>query len=202
MNKMIKIGDYTIEIREDGMFNVSSLLEQWNEKNNACKRFDMFMRTDKGKAAISGFEKDGIKVMDRVSAERTKGKPKITTWFHPCMFEPFVKWLSPLLIDYIAVCKVSDKIKEYELDRKIEGEFSKLESLVSSMPNSKYEQIRKGVTWVAARDKEELDYDDKKLLYKVVSHFVFGIKMGFISDYNSLTKSLMNVYNKEMSNNK
>jgi hypothetical protein len=88
------------------------------------------------------------------------------------------------------------------LDRKIEGEFSKLESLVSSMPNSKYEQIRKGVTWVAARDKAELDYDDKKLLYKVVSYFVFGIKMGFISDYNSLTKSLMNVYNKEKSNNK
>ena len=201
-NKTIKLGEYTIERREDGMCNVSSLLEQWNEKTNSCKRIDMFLRTNKGREIISGYEEQGIKVMDRVSAERTVGKPKITTWFHPCVFSHFVKWLSPTLVDYFAVCHVSAKFDEYELDRKIERELSKLEKLVSSMPNSKYEQIRKGMTWVVARDKAELDCDDKKLLYKVVSHFVFGIEMGFIPDYNSLTKSLMNVYNKEMSNNK
>lgn len=94
MNSTIfKIDGYGIERREDGMFNASSLVGQWNARHDIKKRLDAFLKTDTARDLMSLRTVRFV----RERGEYTVGRPKETVWLDGTLFVPLCVWLSPFL---------------------------------------------------------------------------------------------------------
>ena len=86
-----KMGEYEVQIREDGYYNVTDFTKQVNEKHNKNKRVCDFLCRYSVKQLIKKLEdKNGKSPVDIIKSENTKyGRTPNEIWFEPFLFATF-----------------------------------------------------------------------------------------------------------------
>lgn len=191
----IKVGDYTIRQRDDGMYNARYLLDQWVERTGNNNTFMSFYLGRKATMElVRGLSESGTTAMT-TGYERVKGmgRPMKVDWMCPYLFVDFVLWfMSPA--DYKSVSKIV-----FERMVLQDGIKTKTELLNGALKNCVGYEESKLIKWlnytivgksdenvsVADMDTEHLESYDRLL-----SGLLFMSKVGMIGDFNALGDAL------------
>lgn len=190
-NVIYELENYKIEQREDGFFNATWFLEQWNALNKVKKRIDVFMRTSEALDAIVECRVSKEESIDKVREPFTKGRPKETIWLNPKLLVPLVNWLDSKLgtkAMYITAAILITVIKkDYIAERTL-----KLKTLVSNFDGD-YNRVEKGINCVL--DKETDNYLERIIKKDdIISRIIGEIEINIIKDYDSLINRLGDMY--------
>ena len=191
----IKVGDYTIRQRDDGMYNARYLLDQWVERTGNNNTFMSFYLGRKATMElVRGLSESGTTAM-ATSYERVKGmgRPMKVDWMCPYLFVDFVLWfMSPA--DYKSVSKVV-----FERMVLQDGMKTKTELLKGALSGcGGYEEV-KLIKWlnytIVGKSDENVsvaDMDGKTLesYDRLLSGLLFMSKVGMIGDFNALGDAL------------
>lgn len=202
-NQIMKrpLANFTVEQRtKDGYFNLTSLLNSWNEKMGSKKELKDYFdnkATQEFIKALSDEENlhgdNSPYVKSKARADRGGG-----TWGHPLLFIDFAMWLNPVF--KVKVLKfVSDQMLTY---RNEAGEaYKKLSSAMSSIctPHQmkKYMPILgKGINYVITGKHEhqlrnEYGTEEKqKEYFELEKQVAMLIDDGFLKDPESVANYL------------
>lgn len=136
------MGEFKVEQRtQDGFFNATSLLRQWNTKNSDKERqLDNFWKSTHLTELMSEIAKNefGFKSVELMDLKRALSKSvrgnNGGTWMHPILFIKFAMYLNPAF-EYQVIKFVSDQMIDY---RKQAGDaYKSLSSAVSKIVGDK-----------------------------------------------------------------
>lgn len=167
----------------DGMFNATSLLNQWNEYTGQQKQIVHYTENKSTEETIQALLKDlGFKERNSVLLQ-SRGKNG-GTWLHPYLFIDFAMWINPIF--KVKVLKfVYDELISLRHDA---GDgYKELSSAIASLPDVKhdtYSKVATAVNYIVFNEhKEDLrnnaTIEQLKLISDIQKNLVYGITMGF-----------------------
>lgn len=191
----IKVGDYTIRQRDDGMYNARYLLDQWVERTGNNNTFMSFYLGRKATMElVRGLSESGTTAM-ATSYERMKGmgRPMKVDWMCPYLFVDFVLWfMSPA--DYKSVSEVV-----FERMVLQEGIKTKTKLLNGALKDCVGYEESKLIRWlnytIVGKSDENVSVADMDTKYlesydMLLSGLLFMSKVGMIGDFNALGDAL------------
>lgn len=117
------MGNYEVQIREDGYYNVTDFNKQVNERRNKNKKVGEFLRRYSVKQLIKKLEdKNGKSPVDIIKGENTRyGKTADEVWFEPFLFATFFSE-----VDHVGF--LFSLFREYDTDFFIDNIFNNNDS--------------------------------------------------------------------------
>ena len=90
-----KMGEYSVLQRtQDGMFNATALLKQWNSTSSTERKMDNYFNSDKTQEFINTImERENLNTPKMVYL-KTRGISG-GTWMNPMLFIDFAMWINP-----------------------------------------------------------------------------------------------------------
>ena len=164
------MGNLIVEQRTfDGMFNATSLINQWNKKNSEDKRIKDFFKlkqTDEFLKVLideENLHRDKSPNGDNQAIKTKRGKFTIhgrqpdEVWLHPYLYLKFAMWLNPKF-EYFVIKFVYDSLIEL---RKISADL--------------YIELCNAINWYYLNNfKREAKMDEYKTVGRLIQQLVFG----------------------------
>lgn len=201
-----KMGDFDVCQRtQDGMFNATALLHQWNSANGDKKEINKFFDNNSTKEFIDALIKEENLNTQNSAYLKSRGKYSGGTWMHPILFTDFAMWLNPTF--KVKVLKfVTDQLLKYRNDA---GDgYINLCSAVCSLVDKTLQQnaiqtVAKALNHIVYGTHESNIRNSKadevhlKDMYELQSKVTGLINEGFIRDYESLLNYLRILWQKK-----
>ena len=205
-----KMGQFSVSQRSsDGMFNSTSLLQQWNYNTISNKKIIKdFIKLSQTKEFMNeletyvdsqkDFSPDGkTKVIHVIKGRNTKkGKTPDITWMHPYLFIKFAMWLNPRF--EIKVIKfIYDQLIEYRNDAG--DNYNGLTSAVQKFKDINYSSLAKGLNYIVFGRHEKgirqiATQDQLKELTQLQRNLAFAVDMGLITSFDMLVDKMRGIY--------
>ena len=93
-----KMGEYSVLQRtQDGMFNATALLKQWNSTSSTERKMDNYFNSDKTQEFINTImERENLHTPKMVYVKsRVSRGDNVGTWMSPMLFIDFAMWINP-----------------------------------------------------------------------------------------------------------
>lgn len=93
-----KMGEYSVLQRtQDGMFNATALLKQWNSTSSTERKMDNYFNSDKTQEFINTImERENLHTPKMVYVKsRVSRGDNVGTWMNPMLFIDFAMWINP-----------------------------------------------------------------------------------------------------------
>ena len=192
-----KMGNFDIFQRtEDGMFNATSLLSQWNKKRGLSrgKEVNDFLKIDKTKEFIAEVELRENHNTNKIVLSK-KGKNG-GTWLHPLVFIDFAMWLNPSF-KYDVLKFVYDKLIKQRHDAG--DNYISLSASGQKLKGYDYREVAIALQWIVFGKKgkelrQSATQDQLKELNDLQTKLSFAIDMGYITSYQQLISELRKLY--------
>lgn len=193
----IKMGNFDIFQRtEDGMFNATSLLSQWNKKRGLSrgKEVNDFLKIDKTKEFIAEVELRENHNTNKIVLSK-KGKNG-GTWLHPLVFIDFAMWLNPSF-KYDVLKFVYDELIKQRHDAG--DNYISLSASGQKLKGYDYREVAIALQWIVFGKKgkelrQSATQDQLKELNDLQTKLSFAIDMGYITSYQQLISELRKLY--------
>ncbi len=192
-----KMGVFDVYQRtEDGMFNATSLLSQWNKSKGLSrgKEVNDFLKIDKTKDFISEVEfRENYNTNKIVLSKKGKNGG---TWLHPLVFIDFAMWLNPSFKYDVMKFVYDELIKE----RKDAGDgYLKLSASGQTLKGYDFVEVAKAIQWIVYRTtgKELRQLASQQQLAEIndiQTKLSFAIDFGYIKTYPQLVSELRKMY--------
>ncbi len=201
------MGSYKVEQRtQDGFFNATSLLKQWNDGHADKERqLDNFWKSTHLTELMSEIAKNELKFESVEFTDLKKALSKTVrgnnggTWMHPILFIKFAMYLNPSF-EYQVIKFVSDQMIDY---RKQAGDaYKALSSAVSKIVDDKSKLkdslalVGKALNYISfnthspeQRNNHGTVKEQQELLYNE-KYFADLIDQGFIKCFDDLIKAM------------
>lgn len=190
-----KMGEFEVLQRtNDGMFNATVLLKQWNEFAGMQKSLDHFFENNKTIDFIEVLEieenlhgRNSVYVKSRASRGANAG-----TWMHPFLFIKFAMWLNARF-EYQVIKFVYDELIKY---RHLAGDnYNKLCASLSRFGDVDYHEVGKILNYVVFNTHERgirnlATPKQVEELQQLERDAIKYIDMGFVNNYAQF-KSIM-----------
>lgn len=200
-----KMGNFEVNQRtQDGFFNASTLLRQWNQSSSQQKRVDHFLNLESTKEFIPVLEADMRNHADSsvsVSYITKKGNKSIgednQVWMHPYLFIDFAMWINPRFkLEVIRF--VYDQL--IEMRHSAGDNYRGLTSAVTRFNGVNYSQMAKGLNYIVfGRHDEGLrqiaSQDQLRQLTELQKQLAFAIDMGYIKTFDELINEMRRIWN-------
>ncbi len=195
-----KMGNFDVLQRtEDGFFNATKLVNQWNSiPTNPKRNLGKFWEQDNVKdfiGVLMAEENLHTPLEVYVKSKASRGN-NAGTWVHPILFLKIGMWINPKF-EYHVIRFVYDQLIKYRHDA---GDmYVVLGSAVSKFKETNYAQIAKALNWIVF-DKHEkgmrqmASQDKLRELSEVEKELAFAIDMGYIKSYNQLIREMRKIY--------
>ena len=192
-----KMGNLEVHQRtKDGMFNATSLLKQWNEKNPKSKKekVQLFFNNDNTKEFLSVLEEslNGQEITHLTS----RGKQSGGTWMHPYLFIKFAMWLSPKF--ELSVIKfVYDELIKNRLDA---GDgYIMLSSAGVKLKGYDFVKVATAMQWIVydktgKNMRQSSTQEQLQELNDIQKKLAFAINMGYINTFEKLISEMQRMY--------
>lgn len=195
------LGQFKVEQRtKDGMFNATSLLNQWNIANASKKEIKHYFENDATEEFINALiseenlhGRNSAYVKSKARADRGGG-----TWMHPIMFIDFAMWLNPSF--KVKVLKfVYDQMLKYRNDA---GDaYIKLGSAVKKIVGDSFlpaamSNLAKAMNFCAFNEHHPLIRNEKGVealqreLFELENKISDLINDGFLKNYDDVISYL------------
>lgn len=192
-----KMGNFDIFQRtEDGMFNATSLLSQWNKKRGLSrgKEVNDFLKIDKTKEFIAEVELRENHNTNKIVLSK-KGKNG-GTWLHPLVFIDFAMWLNPSF-KYDVLKFVYDELIKQRHDAG--DNYISLSASGQKLKGYDYREVAIALQWIVFGKKgkelrQSATQDQLKELNDLQTKLSFAIDMGYITSYQQLISELRKLY--------
>lgn len=191
---------------QDGMFNATTLLYNWNKSNPEEVRYiDNFWKSthlDKLMAEIAEHELNftSVDFTDLKNALSRTSKARVDrgggTWMHPFLFIKFAMYLSPKF-EYQVIKFVYDELIK---NRHLAGDNYKLFSATASVfPDCNYAHLTKGLNWIVFNKhhkdiRNTASYEQLNELHKLEEKLCFAIDMGMIRNFPQLIETMRKMW--------
>ena len=192
-----KMGNFDIFQRtEDGMFNATSLLSQWNKKRGLSrgKEVNDFLKIDKTKEFIAEVELRENHNTNKIVLSK-KGKNG-GTWLHPLVFIDFAMWLNPSF-KYDVLKFVYDELIKQRHDAG--DNYISLSASGQKLKGYDYREVAIALQWIVFGKKgkelrQSATQEQLKELNDLQTKLSFAIDMGYITSYQQLISELRKLY--------
>ena len=192
-----KMGNFDIFQRtEDGRFNATSLLSQWNKKRGLSrgKEVNDFLKIDKTKEFIAEVELRENHNTNKIVLSK-KGKNG-GTWLHPLVFIDFAMWLNPSF-KYDVLKFVYDELIKQRHDAG--DNYISLSASGQKLKGYDYREVAIALQWIVFGKKgkelrQSATQDQLKELNDLQTKLSFAIDMGYITSYQQLISELRKLY--------
>ena len=221
-----KMGSFDVLQRtNDGMFNASALLKQWNAvKGNQEKRIDKFLKTQNTKEFIEALcdellEKSGQRnyltinggksaIIDYQQVIKTKkggisptGIKPDETWMHPLLFIKFACWLNPRF-EVKVLSFVQDQLIMYR--NRIADSHRKWTDMLQLLgcKDNQYAEVQKAMNFAVFGESYEgiRNFANEEQLLKMSAleqSIEQGVSFGLIKDLAGVGSYLNKVYEQD-----
>lgn len=207
-----RMGQFDVVQRtKDGMFNATSLIQQWNHVTGQKKQISDFIRLSQTQEFIEELKKDmesqtGIspdgdnQVLTTIKGRNTKhGKTTDESWYHPYLFIKFAMWLNPRF--EIQVIKfIYDQLIAFR--HEAGDNYNGLTSAVQRFAGIDYSRLAKGLNWIVF-DKHEngirqtATQEQLKELVDLQKKLAFACDMGYIKTFDELINEMRRIYHQK-----
>ena len=192
-----KMGNFDIFQRtEDGIFNATSLLSQWNKKRGLSrgKEVNDFFFFVKTKEVIAEVELRENHNTNKIVLSK-KGKNG-GTWLHPLVFIDFAMWLNPSF-KYDVLKFVYDELIKQRHDAG--DNYISLSASGQKLKGYDYREVAIALQWIVFGKKgkelrQSATQDQLKELNDLQTKLSFAIDMGYITSYQQLISELRKLY--------
>jgi hypothetical protein len=204
-----KMGDFDINQRtQDGYFNATLLLKQWNELAKMQKKVSHFFELQATKEFIEVLNSEANSINRNHGDSSISNSYAITrgnkskgvedqTWMHPYLFIDFAMWINPRFkLEVIRF--VYDQLIQF---RHSAGDnYKGLTSAVTRFNNVNYAQIAKGLNYIVfGRHDEGLrqtaSQDQLHQLTELQKQLAFAVDMGYIRSFDELINEMRRIWN-------
>lgn len=189
-----KMGSFDVLQRtEDGMFNATILLKQWNKDNGMGKKIDNYFENKSTSEFISTItSRENLNTLNSVYL-KSRGKYSGGTWMHPLLFIDFSMWINPEF-KYDALKFVYDELIKFRNDA---GDaYLEMSSAVARISPKKeipqsISKVAQAINFIAFgfHEKEirnKGDENSMRELVKVEKDIAMLINDGFIKSFDAL----------------
>lgn len=201
-----KMGEFDVAQRtKDEMFNMSSLLKQWNVSRGHKKELNDFLNNKKTKEFLNAL-KNKLKEKSEKSPTIIRGRGRGNyTWGHPYLFIKFAMWLNPdFEVDVIEF--VYDEMIRYRKDAG--NAYKELGSAVGKIVNKSFmpeamKKVSKGLNFIVFNEHEtgirnKYGIEEKQReLYQLEKKIADLINEGFITDFERLKSYMQDLWRKK-----
>lgn len=203
-----KMGEFDIQQRtQDGYFNASYLLKQWNNLKGMQKKVSHFfeLQATKDFIEVINNESDNIRRDHGDSyisssyiitkGNKSKGVDDIV-WMHPYLFIDFAMWINPRF-KLTVIQFVYDQLIQY---RHSAGDnFKGLNKAVVRFKNVNYAQLAKALNYLVFGIhnnglRQQASEEQLKKLSELEKQLAFAIDMGFIESFDGLMTYLRKIW--------
>lgn len=200
-----KMGNFAVKQRtQDGMFNATELLKQWNEASGQQKQVIHFTENESTKEFIEALIlEENLKERNSVLIQ-SRGKNG-GTWMHPILFIDFAMWLNP---------KFKVKVLKFVYDELIKhrheagDNYLVLTSALKKIVHKSFlpvaiQNVAKAINFIVYNDHKagirntEATSEDLKKLADLEIKITELINDGFITNYTQLMNYLRKQWTKE-----
>ncbi len=191
------MGDFDIKQRtQDGMFNATDLMKQWNKSKGTKKKLDHFFENKATEEFIQTIVRKSEDLNTRNSVYlKNRGKHG-GTWMHPYLFIDFAMWINPeFKLDVIMF--VHDQLIEFRHDAG--DNYKELSSAVQRFKGINFPQLAKGLNWIVFNKHErgirqQATKDQLSKLNDVQKKLAFACDMGYINSFDQLLDEMRKLY--------
>lgn len=190
------MGQYEVWQRtQDGYFNATLLLKQWNKSAESQKRMEHFFENQSTKEFIEVLENE-LSANNRNSGYlRTRGN-KGATWMHPYLFIDFAMWINPRF--KLAVIRfVYDQLIQF---RHSAGDnYRSLTRAVAKLPNADYGKLAIAINYVVfgrhgMNLRQQASEEQLSKLTDIENKLSYAVDMGLIKTFPALIEHLRKLY--------
>lgn len=223
-NLIRKMGEFqVIQRTEDGMFNATAILKQWNEKTGMKKEVADYFKNDNSKEFIQTIiEREFKETRNTLEINNTGNSPVYSnqevskvyvsrrglmnggTWMHPLLFIDFAMWINPSF-KYDVLKFVYDELIKY---RNEAGDaYRKMCEAVASISDKKdvssnIQTTAKALNYICFGEHESMlrnkqEESSMKELVEFEKYIINLISDGVISKWNELYQFLVKKYNEK-----
>ena len=213
-----KMGDFdVIQRTEDGYFNATKLINDWDNKNDITKNVNHYLSLSSTKEFIDTIVK---RESDIPNHERPVYQPFIKTrcvtfpngskkageyWFCPYLFLDFAMWINPSF-KYDVLKFVSDQMIEY---RNMAGDsYQKLAKAVLGICGNRnsyntMKKVAEALNYIVFNENKKMirnEHGDEKKqreLYDLEDRIAMLIGDGFIHNYNELVAYMRKLWQRK-----
>jgi hypothetical protein len=194
-----KMGEFNITQRtQDGYFNATLLLNQWNDKHGTKKEIKEFFSNKSTKEFINTLINEELSHGGNSpyhTSRANKGQ-NMGTWMHPYLFLDFAMWINPRFkLDVIRF--VYDQLIQY---RHSAGDnYRGLAMAVARFGSVNYAQLAKGLNYLVfgIHDcglRQKANEEQLHRLTELEKQFAFAVDMGLITSYDELMNHLRRIW--------
>ena len=195
-----KMQDFEVLQRtQDGMFNATKLLNQWNSvKENPQRDLGKFWEQDNVKEflKVMMIEENLHTPLEVYVKSRASRGENAGTWMHPILFIKFAMWLNPRF-EYFVIKFVYDELIKY---RHSAGDnYKSLAASAQSLKHVDYTKIAKGLNYIVFGKHEEnlrqfATKEQLKELSDLQRNLAFAIDNGLIKSFEGLMEFMRNMF--------
>ena len=196
-----KMGAFEVLQRtNDGMFNATSLVKQWNQKN---KRKDVseFLSNKNTLEFIEALIKDeNLTTGNPVFKTHAINKGKYGgTWMSPLLFIDFAMWLNPSFKVTVLKFVYDELIKQ----RNEAGDgYKSLSASLVKLKGHSFQEVATAMQWIVyGKTGKELrqiaTQEQLQEINEIQTKLSFAIDMGYIENYQKLISEMRKIYNKK-----
>lgn len=200
-----KMGNFAVKQRtQDGMFNATELLKQWNEASGMKKELKDFFENKSTEEFIEALILEENLNRGNYPYLKTRGKNG-GTWMHPILFIDFAMWLNP---------KFKVKVLKFVYDELIKhrheagDNYLVLTSALKKIVQKSFlpvaiQNVAKAINFIVYNDHKagirntEATSEDLKKLADLEIKITELINDGFITNYTQLMNYLRKQWTKE-----
>jgi hypothetical protein len=192
------MGNFNVTQRtQDGMFNATELLKQWNGTMNMKKEINDYFDNNASKEFINTIIKRENLNKGNYPYLKSRGRHNGGTWMHPLLFIDFAMWINPTF-KYDVIKFVYDELIKY---RNEAGDaYRNMSYAIATIVPKKEVQnsiqvIAKAVNYIAFNEHETAIRNRKgenemKELVEIEKQVANLINDGFIKSFDELHKYL------------
>ena len=187
---------------KDGMFNATSLLEQWNKSKGLLgrkgKRIDDFLKLKSTEEFINALNEEILNTDNPRYSEvykSSRGKNG-GTWMHPYLFIDFAMWINPKFKVQVIKFVYDELIK----NRHSAGDNYKLLSASGvKLDGYSFKDVATAMNYIVFDKKgknlrQHATQEQLKELSDIQTKLSFAIDMGYIKTYSMLIEDLREMY--------
>ena len=201
-----KMGEFDIEQRtQDGYFNATILLKQWNYKTGIQKRITHYLELQSTKDFIQTIDEDSLgrdhadscKTISYIITRGNKSKGiENQVWMHPYLFMDFAMWINPKF--KLTVIKfIYDQLIQF---RHNAGDYYKtLNKAIAKFSGVRFQQVAKGLNYLVfdshnADLRQNATEEQLQKLAELEKQLAFAVDMGFIKSYDELIRHMRRMW--------
>ena len=209
VNMIRKMGDFeVIQRTQDGMFNASWLLNQWNNNlenpQRSLKDFWKLQSVNEFMNVLIEEENLHGVNLPYVKSKASRGN-NAGTWMHPILFIKFAMWLNPRF-EYFVIKFVHDQLIEF---RHLAGDnFKRLSSAVKTITDNSpdnYKKVAKMLNYIVFNKhthgiRQYASSQQLRELSELQEKAAFLIEMEYVNSMEELRDALRKIYQSKYSN--